>query len=107
AIQSTTIVPSSSWDPKAAIDRDGNIYVTGGAQTDAGTHNTVTKLDPTGQTVLYAVELPLGWSSPIVIGADGNAWVGAGPTLFKLDPNGNILLQRAFGNMFTDLALGP
>ncbi len=107
-ILSGTLLKSGTWQPRTAIDRDGNIYVTGLNLLEYGGFKvTVTKLDPTGQNVLYSVQLDAGWSSPIVIDAVGNAWVGTNATLYKLDPNGNVLLQRSQYALPIDLALGP
>ena len=107
AIVSGTILTSYTYEARTAVDADGNIYVTGGTTSLGGGSTTVAKFDPTGQTVLYAVPLAQGWLSPIVIGADGNAWVGSGQQIFKLDPNGNVLLQRQVDAFVNDLALGP
>ena len=107
AILSGAILTSYTYEARTAVDADGNIYVTGGTTSLGGGSTTVAKFDPTGQTVLYAVELAQGWVSPIVIGADGNAWVGSGQKIFKLDPNGNVLLQRQVDAFVNDLALGP
>lgn len=103
-----------------ALDSQGNIYVTGTAP-NASQQVLVTKLDPSGQNVLYATYIG-GWraqqSTGIAVDASGAAYVtgttespdfpitqgavrvgspGPNPNafVFKLDPGGHSLVYSA------------
>jgi hypothetical protein len=106
-IIAATTLPSFSWQPHSAIDAQGNIYVTGLTAEPTGNFVTVTKIDPTLQTVLYSKVLSSGWSSPIVIDSAGYASVGVHKTIYKLDPAGTVVQQTNVNAVVMDLALGP
>ena len=106
-IVAATTLPSFTWQPHSAIDAEGNIYVTGLTATQSDNLVTVTKIDPTLRTVLYSKVLGSGWSSPIVIDNAGYASVGAGKTIYRLDPAGTVVRQTSVGAVVMDLAVGP
>ena len=94
----STYLGGPNWDEGhgIAVDGDGNTYITGSAENDfptvdpippgysGGQQVFVSKLDPTGTTLLYSTYLGgtdgVAFGLGIAVDASGNAYV-AGPTL--------------------------
>ncbi len=136
ALVYSTYLGGSTYDNGTgiAVDADGNAYVTGNAGSTnfpttlgafqlsfgGGGDAFVTKLDPTGSTLVYSTYLGGSgqeYSGGIVVDAGGNAYVtgtthsanfpttagafqttfgGGGPYVTKLDPTGSALVYSTY-----------
>jgi hypothetical protein len=100
--------PDKDIGHDVAVDGAGNVYVTGGTNSNGEWHSDVyiRKFDPTGATLMYETYLDGdGWDDygkGIAVDAAGNAYVtgqleNLGAFAAKLDPSGAPLYFNYFG----------